>query len=211
MSPTTKIFGYPGIEQSGATLTRPMRSVCAPVACAISCASGAARTPAAQIRVIAGIVRSAPAPSRTEIESTSRSVTIVRTWISTPSRSSAFDALPERRALKVGRIRSAPSNSMIRACAGSKCRKLRASELRASSPICPASSTPVGPPPTIAKVSHAARRASSVSHSAISNAPKIRPRSRSASSIVFIPGAHCSKRSLPKYEVVTPPARIRLS
>jgi hypothetical protein len=58
---------------------------------------------------------------------------------------------------------------------------------------------------------HAARCSGSVCHSAISNAPKIRARSRSASSIVFIPGAQRSKASLPKYDVLMPPARIRLS
>ncbi len=60
---------------------------------------------------------------------------------------------------------------------------------RDSSAIWPASSTPVGPAPTIANVSHGSRAASSGSSSAISKAPKIRPRSSSASSIVFIPGA----------------------
>ena len=90
------------------------------------------------------------------------------------------------------------SSSTIRALAGSKRRKLARSARRESSAICPASSTPVGPAPTIANVSHGSRAASSGSSSAISKAPKIRPRSSSASSIVFIPGASRAYSSCPK-------------
>ena len=59
---------------------------------------------------------------------------------------------------------------------------------RESSPIWPAISTPVGPPPTTTNVSHARRFSGSSSSAAISNAPRIRPRISRASSIVFIPG-----------------------
>jgi hypothetical protein len=65
---------------------------------------------------------------------------------------------------------------------------------RESSAICPASSTPVGPAPTTTNVNQAARCSTSDSSSAISNAPKIRPRSSSASSIVFMPGS-CTANS----------------
>ena len=79
MSPTTKTSGWEASEQSGVTVTRPARSVGDPVASAISSANGAARTPAAQIVVIAGIVRCSPSPSRTEIVSASSPLTVVRT------------------------------------------------------------------------------------------------------------------------------------
>jgi hypothetical protein len=68
----------------------------------------------------------------------------------------------------------------------------------ASSAICPASSTPVGPAPTIANVIHASRSTGSDPCSASSNAPRIRLRSRFASSSVFIPGASWAHSSWPK-------------
>ena len=105
----------------------------------------------------------------------------------------------------------AASSSTIRACVGSKRRKLWRSARRESSAIWPASSTPVGPAPTIANVSHGSRAAASGSSSAISKAPKIRPRSSSASSIVFIPGAWRAYSSWPKYDCDAPVATIRLS
>jgi hypothetical protein len=79
----------------------------------------------------------------------------------------------------------------------------------ASSRICPASSTPVGPAPTSANVSQ--RRASSwlVELSAISNAPNTRCRIVSASAIDFIPGAYSPNWSCPKYDCCTPAATIR--
>jgi len=88
-----------------------------------------------------------------------------------------------------GSIVGPASRSTTRAVAGSMRRKLWRSERRANSAICPANSTPVGPAPTTTKVSQRRCRAGSDSRSAISKAPKIRPRSSSASSIVFIPGA----------------------
>ena len=47
--------------------------------------------------------------------------------------------------------------------------------------------------------------------SAISNAPKIRRRSSSASSMVFMPGANNANSSCPKYDWPAPAATIRLS
>ena len=82
---------------------------------------------------------------------------------------------------------------------------------RDSSAIWPAISTPVGPAPMTTKVSHAARRSASSSSSASSNAPKIRPRTSSASSIVFMPGAWRANSSRPKYDCAEPAATIRLS
>ena len=73
----------------------------------------------------------------------------------------------------------------------------------------PATSTPVGPPPTTAKVSQARRSSSSSASSAISNAPKIRVRSASASSTVFMVGACGANSGWPKYELPTPMPKIR--
>ena len=55
--------------------------------------------------------------------------------------------------------------------------------------MAPASSTPVGPPPTMTNVSRAARRAGSVSRSARSSESKMRRRIDVASSSVLSPGA----------------------
>ena len=78
----------------------------------------------------------------------------------------------------------------------------------ASSAIWPAISTPVGPAPTTTNVSHRSTAAGSVSSSASSNAPKIRPRSSSASSMLFMPGANSANPSLPKYDCDAPAATI---
>ena len=51
----------------------------------------------------------------------------------------------------------------------------------------------------------------SCSIAAISNAPRIRARSSSASSIVFMPGAQRENSSCPKYDCPAPAATIRLS
>ena len=68
-------------------------------------------------------------------------------------------------------------------------------ERRDSSAIRPAISTPVGPVPTTTKVSQRHRTSGSGSRLAISNAPKIRPRTSSASSRDFMPGASWVNRS----------------
>ncbi|SKU51208.1 Uncharacterised protein [Mycobacteroides abscessus subsp. abscessus] len=81
----------------------------------------------------------------------------------------------------------------------------------ASSAICPAISTPVGPAPTTVKVMSLRRRTGSLERSACSNAPRMRPRSSRASSMDFIPGAHSAKWSFPKYDWPAPAATIRLS
>ena len=56
------------------------------------------------------------------------------------------------------------------------------------------------PRPTTANVRKRRREAGSGSRSAISNAPRIRPRNSSASSIVFIPGASSANSGCPKYD-----------
>ena len=79
----------------------------------------------------------------------------------------------------------------------------------ASSRICPASSTPVGPAPTSANVSQCRASSWLVELSAISNAPNTRRRIVSASAIDFIPGANSPNSSCPKYDCWTPAATIR--
>jgi hypothetical protein len=70
--------------------------------------------------------------------------------------------------------------------------------LRASSAIWPAISTPVGPAPTTTKVSSSSMSCSSSESSASSKAPKILPRSSSASSMLFMPGANLANSPCPK-------------
>ena len=53
--------------------------------------------------------------------------------------------------------------------------------------------------------------AGSVCRSASSNAPKIRARSSSASSMLFMPGAKSANWSLPKYDCEAPAATISVS
>ena len=88
------------------------------------------------------------------------------------------------------RICLSASKRSTAALVGSIARKSCSSVRRASSAICPATSQPVGPPPTTAKVSHLRRSASEGAVSASSNAAKIRRRRLRASSIVFI-GREC--------------------
>ena len=72
----------------------------------------------------------------------------------TPSRPSCLAADAERSAGYGGSTRSIASTSTIRTSVGSIERKSRRSVWRAISPSAPASSTPVGPPPTTTNVSH---------------------------------------------------------
>ena len=86
----------------------------------------------------------------------------------------------------------------MRAVVGSMLRKSLRSVRWASSAIWPAISTPVGPAPTTTKVSSRSISAWSLASSASSKAPKMRPRSSRASSMLFMPGANSANRSLPK-------------
>ena len=90
------------------------------------------------------------------------------------------------------------SKSSTLASSGSRRRNWSRSVRVASSRIWPASSTPVGPAPTSAKVSQRRRSAGSVAVCAISKAPKTRRRITSASASVFIPGACGANSSWPK-------------
>ena len=88
-------------------------------------------------------------------------------------------------------------------------RKSRFRVLRDSSAIWPAISTPVGPAPTTTKVSRWSTSSPLAAMiSASSKAPKIRPRSSRASSMLFMPGANSAKWSLPKYDWPAPAATI---
>ena len=116
----------------------------------------------------------------------------------TPSRSSWRRADAERPGGYVGRTRSIASTSTIRASCGRIDRKSLRSVSFAISPRAPASSTPVGPPPTSTNVIHAAPRSGSASRSAASNAIRIRRRISMASSMVLRPGAYGAHSSCPK-------------
>jgi len=76
--------------------------------------------------------------------------------------------------------------------------RVDAEDLKASLMKANEGAPPGGPAPTTTKVRSLPTRAGSVSISASSNAPKIRARSSSASSMVFMPGANTAKWSLPK-------------
>ena len=94
------------------------------------------------------------------------------------------------------------STSSTRAARGSIVRKSRRSVSRAISAIWPAISTPVGPAPTMANVSHAARAAGSCSSSAASKAARMRRRMSSAPSSVLSSGANAPPVLAPEVGVV---------
>jgi hypothetical protein len=68
----------------------------------------------------------------------------------------------------------------------------------AISAMAPASSTPVGPPPTTTKVSHSCSTVSSISRSAASKAISTRRRISNASAMLLSPGACSAQSSRPK-------------
>ena len=100
---------------------------------------------------------------------------------------------------------------MIRASGGLIDRKSRLSVSFAISPSAPASSTPVGPPPTTTNVIHSARRLATCSRSAASKAMRILRRICVASSIDLRPAANSRHLSCPKYEWRAPVATISVS
>ena len=174
---------------SGPTLMRPALSVSTPS----HVAAGEAATPAAHNTVRASI--------RSPLTSTplaSMSSTLPPTRTSTPSASNERRAITDNFSSNVGSTRGPDCTSTTRACAGSKLRNSASMPKRASSAIAPASSTPVGPPPTIRKVSSALRSTGSSVISARSKAMSNRRRISVASSIRFKPGANTFQASLPK-------------
>jgi hypothetical protein len=161
---------------------------------------------------IAATRRRRPSAPCTSTLSRSTPTTVVPVWICTPiccSRSARAD----RRSSKPGRIRGGPSqeDAVLRrvdpsgrgGCPGGSAGTAQ----RAGRPSPPL----VAPAPISANVSHAARRSGSDSLSAISNAPKMRLRTFSASSIDFIPAACAANSSWPKYDCPEPAATMRLS
>jgi hypothetical protein len=108
-----------------------------------------------------GLRSASSSPTVIVTDSSSMLTTFRPTSGVTPSPSSARAARADRRGGNAGRTRSAISTSRIRAARVSMVRKSRRSVSCAISAICPASSTPVGPPPTTTNVSHAARRSGS--------------------------------------------------
>jgi hypothetical protein len=87
---------------------------------------------------------------------------------------------------------------MIRASWGRIERKSDFSVSFAISPRAPASSTPVGPPPTMTNVIHPSRSSGTASRSAASKAMRMRRRISVASSMVLSPGAWAAHSSCPK-------------
>ena len=156
-------------------------------------------TPAAQMTLCVAIRSALPAPSIVT-PSASMPITIRLVSTVTPIRSSERAAFADNEGGKVVSTRSAASTSTIRAERGSIVRNSRLSVSRASSAICPAISTPVGPAPTTTNVSQAARRAESGSASAASNALSNRLRATRALSSDFTSAACSRQSSWPKYE-----------
>ena len=157
MSPSANTSGWPGSVRSGSTVTRPARSRSAPVSSASLPARPEAVTPAAQMTVRLGIASTSPPACSIVTLSPSMPTTVRPVSTVTPSFSSERSAFADSDGGKVVSTRSAASTSRMRAVRGSIARKSRRRVSRASSPIWPAISTPVGPAPTTTNVSHAAR------------------------------------------------------
>ena len=150
VSPIAKISGWPGTVRSGRPRRRPARSAGAPS----HSAAGEARTPAAQIRVLA--CRFLPPYTTPSAE---HSVTACPSITSTPMTFQRALRIGREIVGKTGQHARAPPRSAPRAPCGCRCCGSRAAACRcANSAMVPASSTPVGPAPTMTKVKSAARR-----------------------------------------------------
>ena len=140
---------------SGSTTTRPARSNCAPARSASTLPRREARTPAAHSTVCVGD------PLVLAVHRDGHAVGIdlrdasARCASRTPRAINCLSAFAERSGGKVGRTRGSPSTSRIAASRGSMWRKSWRTVSLAISPSAPASSTPVGPPPTMTKFSQA--------------------------------------------------------
>ena len=148
---------------------RPPRSVLAPVERATASTSGTARTPAAQTTVLVSIRSVAPPAS---IVTPRASMAVARApWRTvTPSSASCSATFPESLSLNAATTRSPASSRITRTPVGSMRRKSRFIVFAVIA-SCPATSTPVGPPPMTTNVSHWARAAGSSVRSASSKAP----------------------------------------
>ena len=209
MSPRTNTSGWPGSVQSGcdddapgAIERRPGR---------FATALRRAATPARPRPTAPCASGSAPAsPSRVSVTPcASTPVTVAPVNGVTPSRSSsAAAAWPTDRV--VGRQDAVrrldeQDRGRRRVDAAEVCRSV----WLAISASAPASSTPVGPPPTTTNVSQRLHAVGSASRSAASKARSTRRRISVASSIVFSPGA--TALPLGVAEVVVPSRRSRRS
>ncbi len=167
----TKMSAWPGARSPGRRARgprdRPRRRASAPPGDAAH-----ARRPDDRVRR-----GSNSSPMRTP--SASQCVTACPSRTSTPSalgapRPCSATAVPES-----SRGRRGPASTRsTRVCAGSIARKSRASARRASSATAPASSTPVGPPPTITIVSRRALSSGFDAISARSKASRMPPADR---------------------------------
>ena len=189
-SPITNASGKPGMERSRSISTLPARSSLTVPRCEVS---RSACTPAAQ-KTLRASMRSAP----TSTPASSTPVTMAPVRTSTPSSERSDCARRERSSAKAGRRRGPASRRMTRALAGSMRRKSRTRTVRLMSAMAPASSTPVGPPPTTTKLSSGTRFAGSSSFSADSKAVRMRRRISVACSTVLRPGAALSHSGCPK-------------
>src|ERR1035438_8116151 len=161
----TRISGCPGTLRLGSTMTRPARSSWAPARSARTLPRREARTPAAQSTV--WVAMRSVRPSTVKVApSASMAVTLALVRERTPRAINWRSALAERSGGKAGKTRGSPSIRRMAASRGSMWRKSWRSVSLAISPSAPASSTPVGPAPTMTKFSQARRSAGSPSRSA---------------------------------------------
>jgi hypothetical protein len=178
---------------------------------ASAAASGEAVTPAAQITVPVATRSTLPRGPRISTPSVSTPTTVRATSGVTPSSLSERAARSDNGAGKDWSKRDPASTSRTRASRGPMERKASGSVSRASSAIRPATSTPVGPPPTTTNVNQRSPAAASCSTSAASNAFRIRDRTRSALSSDLTSSATSRHSSCPKYEYLDPPATMSVS
>ena len=173
-------LGVPGHGQVGVRpRCGPARSDVAPSTSATRRANGTASTPAVHSTVRAAYSSAGPPAFGVTVTPSRRtSVTCTPMCSSTPSFSRIVAALSVRSGAKLLSTQSPPSKSSTRASSGSMLWNSLARARVAISRIWPASSTPVGPPPATAKVSHPSRSGPGGSVSAISNAPNSRRRMR---------------------------------
>ena len=183
-SPATNAFGCPSMLRSLPTTARPCSSTSKPS----RRTNSTPRTPAAQSMVEAW-TRSGP----TSTPSSSILVTRLFGQTCTPSFSKSRVARLACFSLNDGRIRGPDSMRMTRVSLVSILRKSLASVKRLISPIAPANSTPVGPPPITTNVNNCRRLAESPTRSAASKELSRRRRISVACGTVFRLGAYSSQ------------------
>ena len=138
--------------------------------------SGEALLPAAQMTLVDGTNSS---PIFTPFSRTS--LTRLFSLTVTPIRARAVEAFAERSSLNPGKMRGLPSTSKMHMSSSRKEGKSGPIAFRPISASAPANSTPVGPPPTITKVSGSCVPVAARRRSASSKADSIFSRSPTAS------------------------------